>query len=149
MSTTTSPGPATGSGTSPYWNFSGPPWPVRNAAFMASSSCLRRRRDRQPAGDAVPLDQAGDDAGFLRLLDEIAQEGEAGSVFLRRADRLLHGGELTVEDTRPRQLRGHIDQARPQPGIGVHLLVGERLDRLVGAVELQEFALLEVVFEPQ
>src|SRR5713226_5465688 len=116
MSTTTSPGPASGSGCSPYWNFSGPPWPVRYAAFMASSSCLRRRRNRQAAGDAVPLDQAGDDAGSLRLLDEIAQEGEAGGVFLRRADRLLHGGELTVENARSRQLCRHIDQARPQPG---------------------------------
>src|SRR5229473_8691915 len=114
MSTTTSPGPATGSGCSPYWNFSGPPWPVRNAAFMASSSCLRRRRDRQAAGDAVPLDQAGDDTGFLRLLDKIAQEGEAGGVFLRRADRLLHRGELPIEDARTRHLRRHIDQAGAQ-----------------------------------
>ena len=44
---------------------------------------------------------------------------------------------------------GEVDQPGAQPGIGVHLLLGECLDRRVGTVELQELALFEVVFEPQ
>src|SRR5271170_376395 len=151
MSTTTSPGPATGSGASPYTNFSGPPWPVSNTAFIERllSYSSHRRRDRQTAGDAVPLDQAGDDTRAFRLLDKLAQKGKAGGVLFRGADGLLDRGELAVEDARARKFRGDIDETRPQPGIGVHLLVLEGLDRGVGAVELQEFALLEVVFEPQ
>src|SRR5438309_5180011 len=120
ISTTTSPGPATGSGTSPYWNLSTPPCPVRNTAFMASPSewrhcersepiscslrsarrdCfvaallamtamgLNRRRHRQPADDAVALDQVGDQAVLFRLLDKVAQERIGRIVLLRRSDR--------------------------------------------------------------
>src|SRR5512146_3112540 len=118
---------------------------VATLLAMTHACRLRRRRDRQAAGDAVALDQARDEAGLLRFLDEIAQEGEAGRVLLGRPDRLLHGGELAGQDARARQLGGDVDEARAQPGIGVHLLVREGLDRLVGAVELQELPLLVVV----
>ena len=97
----------------------------------------------------MPLDEARDQTVLLRLLDKVAQEGKAGGVLFRGADRLLHGGELAVENARAGELRGDIDEPGAQPGIGVHLLLGECLDRRVGTVELQELALFEVVFEPQ
>src|SRR6266581_3884965 len=98
MSTTTSSGPATGSGASPYCSISGPPWPVSNTAFIDASFPIwsSRRRDRETAGDAVPLDEARDDPGPLCLLDKIVQEGKPYGVLLRRADRLLNRGELPV-----------------------------------------------------
>src|SRR5580692_4364131 len=106
-------------------------------------------RDRETPGYAVAFDQVGDQAGFLRLLDKLAQEGKRRRVLFRRAHGLLHRGKLTIEDARSGQLGGDIDQTGTQPGIGVHLLVDERLDRGVGIVELQQFAFPEVVFEPQ
>src|SRR5216683_6703338 len=131
---------------------SGPPWPVSNTAFIDASSLLIRssgRRDRQAAGDAVPLDQACDDARPFRLFDKIAQKGKSGGILLRRPDRLLDRGELPVEDARAREFCRHVDEAGPQTRIGIHLLVDKGLDRRVGAVELQQFALPEVVFEPE
>src|SRR5438552_18268749 len=109
-----------------------PPFSCDQAGLLWSS----RRCNREPAGDAVPLDEARDDSGPFRLLDEVAQEGEAGGVLLRRTDGLLDRGELPVEDARARKFRGDIDETGPQPGIGVHLLVCEGLDCSVGAVEL-------------
>src|SRR5438128_9644810 len=107
MLTTTWPGPATGSGASPYVSFSGPPWPVSKIAFIDHLPLWSTgRRHCQTPDNAMPLDQAGDDSDPLCLLDDIAQKGKAGGVLLRRANRLLHRGKLAVEDARAGQLLG-------------------------------------------
>ena len=77
------------------------------------------------------------------------QEVEPGGVLLRRADRLLHRGELAVENARAGALGVLVDEARPQPGIGVEPAAVERLERVGGVVELHQLALLVIVFEPQ
>ena len=74
-----------------------------------------RRRHRQPA-HLVLLDEAGDEAGGLGLLDEVAQQRGAGGIAAGGADRLLHGGELAVQDAGARQLLDIGEQPRPQPG---------------------------------
>src|SRR5947208_9236633 len=79
---------------------------------------LRGRGDREAADRAVPLDEARDQTVLLRLLDKVAQEGKAGGVLFWRTDRLLHGGELAVENARAGELRGDIDEPGAQPGIG-------------------------------
>ena len=79
----------------------------------------------------------------------VAQEGRAGRVLARRADRLLHGGELAVEDARAGQLLDVGDQPRPQAGERVEL-VGDEL--LVGAVEgvgPHQRGVLDVAVEPE
>src|SRR5216683_3986634 len=78
-----------------------------------------------------------------------SRRNAAPAAFFRRADRLLHGGELPVENARARARPCHLQQARAQPGIGVHLLTVELLERGGGAVELQQLRLLDVVFEPE
>src|SRR5271165_5158339 len=69
---------------------------------------------RKAADHIVAFDQAADEPGFLRLLDEVAQKRGASSVVSCRADRLLHGGELPVEDARAGQFRGILQKPRPQ-----------------------------------
>src|SRR5271169_2803030 len=86
---------------------------------------------------------------LLRLLDKVAQERRPRGVLPRRTDCLLHGGELPVEEARAGARLRDRQQARAQPGIGVHLLAVELLERGVGAVELQQLRLLDVVFEPE
>src|SRR5262249_41139417 len=58
---------------------------------------LGQRCDRQ-ALDLVLLDQAGDEARFLGVLDELGEIACALGGGLVAADGLLHGRELAVED---------------------------------------------------
>src|SRR6266699_1717912 len=97
----------------------------------------------------MPLDEARDDSRPFCLLDKVAQESKPGGVFLWGADCLLDRGELPLKNARARNFRGDIDETGTQPGIGIHLLVCEGLDCGISAVELQQFALPEVVFEPE
>src|SRR5208283_1203549 len=101
---------------------------ARRARLEARTTAnLGRGCDREAADHLVALDQAGDKPGFLRLLDEVAQEGGAGGVALRSADRLLHGGELAVENSGAGQLLEIAEEAGPQAGQRVHLVVDELL----------------------
>jgi len=55
-------------------------------------------RGHRQAFHLVLLDEAGDQAGGFRLLHERAQKLCAFGVLARCADRLLHGGELAIQD---------------------------------------------------
>src|SRR5271169_11344 len=55
---------------------------------------------RKASDDAFALDEAGDDPSLFGFFDERFQKLEAGSILFRRADSLLHRGELAVENAR-------------------------------------------------
>ena len=66
------------------------------------------------------------------------------------ADRLLHRGELAVEDPRAGQLFEVRQQARPQTGHRIHLVVDELLERRTAAAfRADHFGMLDVAGEPQ
>ena len=67
------------------------------------------------------------------VLDEVAEEGGAGLVGLRRADRLLHGGEFAVEDLGTGHFLDVLHQARPQAGKGVEPVGDEQVVRGIEA----------------
>src|SRR5215470_15306283 len=56
--------------------------------------------NRQAANDTVALDQPRHEPRFLCFFDKVAQKCSAHSVFPWRANRLLHGGELPIENAR-------------------------------------------------
>src|SRR5437868_7302445 len=125
---------------------------VRNASSSAIpfAPLLGRRGDREAADHVVALDQARDEPGFLRLLDKVAQKGGAGGIASRRADRLLHGGELPVENARTGQFLQIRQQPRPQPGERVHLVVDELLEcSPAAALRTDHLGMLDVAREPQ
>src|SRR5690606_34458888 len=75
---------------------------LRDGAYghpmSASARSLRRRRcDNEPAHVVVP-DRVRDEAAGLHVFDERLQVFEPGGAALRRAGRLLHRGEVAVED---------------------------------------------------
>ena len=74
---------------------------ARCGSDVLKARALSWRRDRQ-AAHAVALDQARDQSRCLRRLHELAQEGGTGRVLAGRADGLLHGHELPIEDARTR-----------------------------------------------
>ena len=58
---------------------------------------LKLKRDRKTL-DVMLLDQPRDQAGAFGLGDEIAEEGGSRGVLARRADGLLHRGEIAGQD---------------------------------------------------
>jgi len=64
----------------------------------------------------MALDQAGDQARGRGVLDGVAQEGGAGLGRLGRADRLLHGGEVALQDAGAGELLEVLQQARLEAG---------------------------------
>ena len=87
------------------------------------------RRGHRQATHPVALDQARDQAGGLRLLDEVAKQRGAGRVALRRADRLLYRGEAAVKDARAGQRLEVLQQARLEAGERVQPVGDELLCR--------------------
>src|SRR5215831_1944610 len=85
-STTTSPGPATGSGASPRRSTSGPPCFVSNAAFIVSS-CLLLRSQK--------LDQQFAHPRRLLLLYPMARTFEQMTAQHTSTHALLHALEIT------------------------------------------------------
>src|SRR5258706_15132881 len=68
-------------------------------AWNSISSALRRNRNPP---HRVPRDRRGHEAGGLDVLGEIAEVLRAGGPPLRRAHRLLHGGETAFQHARSR-----------------------------------------------
>src|SRR5438477_3929541 len=111
---------------------------------------LGRRGDREAADHVMALDQARYQPGFLRLLDKVAQKGGAGGIGPHRADRLLHGGELPVENACAGQFLEIRQQPRAQAGERVHLVVDELLERGAAApLGANDFGMLDIAREPQ
>src|SRR5438046_7363645 len=73
-----------------------------DCCHSSGSQGSSRGRDRK-SPHVVLLDQAGDEAGRLRLLDEVAQKGSARTVATLGANRLLHGRKLAIENARAGQ----------------------------------------------
>src|SRR5262245_48065075 len=106
MSTTTSPGLAAGSGSSPYLNSSGPPWRSMDTAFIAASLSSARvgaRKNRlaphvrQRYTEATTL-------GELRRGEQHARKDHAGrgAAHQQGACRQLHGSGPARGGVRPR-----------------------------------------------
>src|SRR3954462_6440596 len=89
--------------------------------FMCGSNTGRDVHALHP----VALDEPRDQARTLRLFDEGGEKGCARDARLRRADRLLHGGETSFEHTRPWQLLNVFRQTGTQPGERIELFAYE------------------------
>ena len=103
---------------------------------------LSRRRDRKPA-HLVALDEARDEARGLRLFDEVAQERRSRLVGARRADGLLHGSDLSVENPRPCQLGRVLDQTRTQTSECLQSFLAEKLERAGEPVSAHQLGVLQ------
>src|SRR5262245_11704978 len=147
---TTSPGPATGSGRSPYFKTSGPPYCSMKAAFIAFLRSISRRQPHQHLAEVLALQQAEErrrrilqpvddilavfDAAAADPLARLAQEigllcGEI------RDDEAAQEEALTQdrEHVRPRHRCRHV-VLRDQPADGnASEIVEQRPDRLLHA----------------
>ena len=105
-------------------------------------------RDRQ-AHDLMLFDEACDEARGFYLFDEGVQEGCTGGVLARRADGLLHGRELAIEDTRA----GHLGDVGKQPwlqaGQRIEATLGKQLVGAVDAIGAHQLGMLDVAIEPE
>src|SRR5271163_2583187 len=107
MSTTTSPGPAVGSGTSPTRSTSGPPCFVNSTAFIVSSSCLSLPMQKLDQERAHPL--------RLLLLHPMAGAIDQMATQHPRTRALLHPLEIAGPLVGPpitfsrNKHRGHVD----------------------------------------
>ena len=92
----------------------------------------------------MAFNEAGDEAGCLCLLDEIAQELSSGGVLPRRADRLLHGGKLPVENPGARQSLDIFEQPGAETGERVELFVDKLVEGGVAAFRPDQTGVLGV-----
>src|SRR5207237_3293212 len=125
---------------------------VKNASSSAIpfAPLLGRRGYREAADYLVALDQARYQPGFLRLLDKVAQKGGAGGIGPRRADRLLHGGELPVENACAGQFLEIRHEPRAQTRERVHLIVDELLKGGTAAtLGAHDFGMIDIARQPQ
>jgi hypothetical protein len=97
----------------------------------------------------MALDQACDQARLLGLLDELREIARAFGCGFVAADRLLHGGELAVEDLEFRVLREVLQEAGAQARQGVELVFQELVERAVEPADRHQGRVLDVVLQPQ
>ena len=97
----------------------------------------------------VPIDQLLNQTARFRLLDKVLQEGSSERSIRFRPDRLLHGGELTRKNPRPRQTLHILQQSRPQPRQHLQPLFHKAIVRGVDTVRLHQFAPLDMISQPR
>lgn len=91
------------------------------------------------------LYQARDQARLLGLLDEGCDVCSASRRRLVAANRLLHGAELALKDSGARHLGNVLEQARPQAGQNIDLVLDELVEGAVQTRNLDQFSVLDVV----
>src|SRR6185312_2823658 len=109
---------------------------------------VRWGSDRQSL-DLVLFDQAADQARFLGIFDEVGDVPGTLGGRLVAAHGLLHGTELSRQDGDARHLRDVLQEARPQAGQDVDLVVLELVEGAVETGDLDQLGVLEVVLQPQ
>jgi len=97
----------------------------------------------------VAADRLADEARGLHVLDELLQVARAGLAALGRADRLLHGGELALDDARAGELRRVADEAGLEARERFELQVDEHLVGALDAVGGDELGGLGVARQEQ
>ena len=115
----------------------------RNVGAKTSSG----RRDRK-SPHLVLLDQAGDEAGSLRLLHKVSQEGGACRVALLRADSLLYGGELAVENAGAGKLFHIRQKSGTQASQCLQPLITKLRNGAGAAFDTQHGRMLDIALQP-
>ena len=91
----------------------------------------------------MPRDQITDETARLDLLDERGEEGGAGLVAARRADRLLDGREVAVEHPGTFQIRGLRRECGPQPRDRIEAIADEDLHRALDPLRTDKLGVAE------
>src|SRR4051812_7774665 len=90
------------------------------------------------------FDDALHQSRLLNVLGELAQESRGGFTFLGGADRLLHTGDLPVQNARAGMFFRVCDEARLEAGERVELLIDEQLVRAVDALRAHQLSLFYI-----